>query len=80
MKLIDIVTSIFITFGGFTIDRRMSGIDNTLDEGNLNVILIDLEHRQSCQREQRTDGNKRCNRRERFKIVDTEYLREAFSN
>jgi hypothetical protein len=42
MKLIDIVTSIFITFGGFTIDRWMSGIDNTLDEGNLNVVLIDL--------------------------------------
>ena len=48
MKLIDIVTSIFITFGWFTIDRWMSRIDNTLDEGNLNVVLIDLEHRQSC--------------------------------
>ena len=45
MKLIDMVTSIFITFGGFTIDRWMIRIDNTLDEGNLNVILIDLEHR-----------------------------------
>ena len=37
--MIDIVTSIFITFGRFTIDRWMSGIDNTLDEGNLNVVL-----------------------------------------
>ena len=30
MKLIDIVTSIFITFGGFTIDRWMIRIDHTL--------------------------------------------------
>jgi len=45
MKLIDVVTSIFITFGGVTVDWRMSRIYNTLDEGNLNVILIDLEHR-----------------------------------
>jgi hypothetical protein len=30
--------------------------------------------------EQSTDGNERCNRRERFKVVDTEYLREVFSN
>ena len=80
MKLIDIVTSIFITFSGFTIDRWMIRIDDALDEGNLDVILIDLEHRQSCHRKQRTDGDERCNRRERFEVVDTKYLREAFSN
>ena len=45
MKLVNIVTSIFITFGGLTIDRWMIRVDNTLDEGNLNVVLIDLEHR-----------------------------------
>ena len=45
MKLIDVVTSIFITFGGVTVDGRMSRIDNTLDESNLNVVLIHLEHR-----------------------------------
>jgi len=45
MKLIDVLASTFVAFGGLAVDWRMTGIDDALKEGSLNVILIYLEHR-----------------------------------
>ena len=45
MKLIDVLTSILVAFGVLAVDWRVTGINDALDEGSLEVILIDLEHR-----------------------------------
>jgi hypothetical protein len=47
MELIDVLTSILVAFGRLTVDWRMIEINDALDKGYLNVVLIDLEHRQS---------------------------------
>ena len=47
MELIDVLTSILVAFSRLTVDWRMTWINDALNKGYLNVVLIDLEHRQS---------------------------------
>ena len=47
MEIIDILTAILVAFSRLTIDWRMTGINDALNKGHLNVILIDLEHGES---------------------------------
>ena len=47
MELIDVLTSILVDFSRLTTDWRMTGINDALNKGYLNVVLIDLVHRDS---------------------------------
>ena len=46
MELIDVLTSILVAFSRLTTDWRMTGINDALNKDHLNVVLIDLEHRE----------------------------------
>jgi len=43
MKLIDVLASIFVAFGWHTVDW-MTGVDDALNKGHLNVLLMYFEH------------------------------------
>ena len=50
MELIDVLTSILVAFSRLTVDWRMTWINDALKKGYLNVVLMDLEHRQRLMR------------------------------
>jgi hypothetical protein len=47
MELIDVLTSILVAFSRITIDWRMTGINDALNKGHMNIVLINLLHRES---------------------------------
>ena len=46
-----VLAAVFVAFGALAVDGWLVGVDDALNEGNCNIILVDIEARNGCESE-----------------------------